>query len=1000
MIFKKLISLILCVMLVLAALPTFVFADVSPDGVSSGTKNVAASDRKEYLLCTDSTYESGEIELTAAEQFYLKEGSCYLISRIPMPEINPTSMFDSFNFNFSVRRKPGSTVSITDSEVLPTLMHMFKLPGDNWNLNELETSTLFQSCVNTANQDTYPAYDSIGCAYADKQTATSGRWYRVSTDISSYANECLERGQNMMYIATTFDESVYEQIEIFTGTSKVSIDVKAEYEFTPKQAPDLALVSKTINDDDVYNHENEISFTFNNNIKSALLTVNDENVNVKIVKNKVSIDEDLMQMEICDLALSVTDYYTHTLSQSVNFLTDIASDGSINEIKAYDISCELLGTTLKSFDFVLLTEAVSPQSYIKLINITDNDEVDADFDYNAENGKVYLVSETELEENKSYKVIIDSSFSDNYSNTLSDDLTVCMFATNSDFPTEGDETIFSSAQTEKYVTDEESYESYAASFDADGFLNVKYVNKYYRNSVLGVSVVNEASSQEVYFGKTNISDWGIAEVSGIPLSVSGRYKVYIYPQHRDAAILKYVDFFTDSDKEMLWDIATTSTSSGEIEQNWNNIEIVYEIGVDEILGYVSNDGGFYSKLANYRSGAYPEYNAQNLELLKSECTILALYTAVEQNTSSADIKILLPRIFELVDFSTNDVYLKWDGYVKSDCDNLMPYFVSMDKTINSSGGLIDAMEDALYEYELDNALAEFAKANHISQITTILNKHAELLGILSSISTYNALSSTTVADNMLLGETFDTLGEFQSAFTQALNAAVSDAGNNNNDITPAPAPSSPGGGSMVALNPSTTAPANTTPSGSASPFADLTGVDWAAEHIISLYNLGVISGKGNNTFAPNDNITREEIVKLIVALMNFEASDTAPAFNDVTPGSWYEAYVKTAYSLGIVKGMGNSDFGVGMSATRQDIAVMLLNALKAAGFELSEATDINFVDSYEISDYALDAVKALSSAGIITGDDMQRFNPTSNATRAEIAVMLSRIYNLFVKESR
>lgn len=172
-------------------------------------------------------------------------------------------------------------------------------------------------------------------------------------------------------------------------------------------------------------------------------------------------------------------------------------------------------------------------------------------------------------------------------------------------------------------------------------------------------------------------------------------------------------------------------------------------------------------------------------------------------------------------------------------------------------------------------------------------------------------------------------------------------------------------------------------------FSDIETVTWAKPYIEKLYNAGVVNGDGNGLFYPERNVTREEFVKML--LLSFDiSSDGAPSveFNDVEKGSWYEEYVSTAYSLGIVNGISSSEFGSGRFITRQDMAVMIVRCLEHKGISLDAISEGTFADEDAIYGYALDAVKKLKSAGILNGDTKGNFNPASYATRAEVAKVL------------
>lgn len=180
-------------------------------------------------------------------------------------------------------------------------------------------------------------------------------------------------------------------------------------------------------------------------------------------------------------------------------------------------------------------------------------------------------------------------------------------------------------------------------------------------------------------------------------------------------------------------------------------------------------------------------------------------------------------------------------------------------------------------------------------------------------------------------------------------------------------------------------------------FADLAGFDWAKEHIMALYNKGVIDGIGDKEFAPEQTVTREQFVKIASALCTMPEAPSDAGFEDVVSGSWYEKYVNGAKAISLISGKDEKTFGVGENITRQDAAVVLFNALKISKPEAVEGISIDelgFADSDSISAYALYAVSVLNKLGVINGDNNGYFNPTANATRAEAAVMINKVLKL------
>ena len=169
-------------------------------------------------------------------------------------------------------------------------------------------------------------------------------------------------------------------------------------------------------------------------------------------------------------------------------------------------------------------------------------------------------------------------------------------------------------------------------------------------------------------------------------------------------------------------------------------------------------------------------------------------------------------------------------------------------------------------------------------------------------------------------------------------------------------------------------------------FADLNEAEWAREAVTALTDKGIINGRSENIFAPNENITREEFVKIITVAFEIGTTNESAGFIDVEDGEWYETYVNSAYKAGIVKGVGESKFGTGQEISRQDMAVMVYKAAEYCGIELAMGEEmLEFSDADKIADYAKDAVCAMHTAGVISGVGGNRFEPVGNATRAEAA---------------
>jgi len=181
-------------------------------------------------------------------------------------------------------------------------------------------------------------------------------------------------------------------------------------------------------------------------------------------------------------------------------------------------------------------------------------------------------------------------------------------------------------------------------------------------------------------------------------------------------------------------------------------------------------------------------------------------------------------------------------------------------------------------------------------------------------------------------------------------------------------------------------------------FNDVAAGAWYKDAIDFIAAREITSGTGVGTFSPETTLTRGQF---IVLLMNAYGINPDAAVegttNFIDAGStYYTNYLLAAKSLEIVNGVGNNMFAPEQAITRQEMFVMLYNALEviedlpqaSGGKKLSDFGDANQVDSW-----AREAMSALIEGGVISGSNGM-LNPTASTTRAEMAQML---YNLLSK---
>lgn len=197
---------------------------------------------------------------------------------------------------------------------------------------------------------------------------------------------------------------------------------------------------------------------------------------------------------------------------------------------------------------------------------------------------------------------------------------------------------------------------------------------------------------------------------------------------------------------------------------------------------------------------------------------------------------------------------------------------------------------------------------------------------------------------------------------------------------------------------------------SAATFSDINEVSWASSTIQAVSDKGLINGYEDGTFRAKNNVTYSEAMVMIYNLMdktgNLKASATntlsiyQSVLNTYKIPTWSQSTVAYGLSAQILMAADLPKFttdGVSNPATRQDVAVMFGRALSEK-YDIYAGTGVNYNDSWRISDEAMPYVDLLTRLGIVTGDDNGNFNPTANITRAEMAVIMNKTYDLLTNE--
>jgi len=176
-------------------------------------------------------------------------------------------------------------------------------------------------------------------------------------------------------------------------------------------------------------------------------------------------------------------------------------------------------------------------------------------------------------------------------------------------------------------------------------------------------------------------------------------------------------------------------------------------------------------------------------------------------------------------------------------------------------------------------------------------------------------------------------------------------------------------------------------------FNDVKETAWYYDAVNYAVANGLMNGVGNNNFAPESPMTR---AMLVTVLWRYENCPEAKAssFTDLT-ADWYKDAVAWAAENGIVNGVGDGRFAPNGNITREQMAAILYRYAQKKALDVTKRDDLkSFPDAGSVSAYARDAIAWAVAEKIIGGSD-GKLLPQGNATRAQVATILMRFIEKF-----
>ena len=175
------------------------------------------------------------------------------------------------------------------------------------------------------------------------------------------------------------------------------------------------------------------------------------------------------------------------------------------------------------------------------------------------------------------------------------------------------------------------------------------------------------------------------------------------------------------------------------------------------------------------------------------------------------------------------------------------------------------------------------------------------------------------------------------------------------------------------------------------PFKDVKADRWSYSAIKYAYENKLFSGTSANEFSPADKMTRGMLVTVLYRLAGEPAVNGDAGFTDVKSGDWYAKAVAWAKANNIISGVSAAEFAPDKDITREQMAAILYRYASYKSYSTAANGSIaGFNDNANVSAFAKDAVSWAVGEKLISGTGNNTLAPKGSATREQVATILQR----------
>lgn len=163
--------------------------------------------------------------------------------------------------------------------------------------------------------------------------------------------------------------------------------------------------------------------------------------------------------------------------------------------------------------------------------------------------------------------------------------------------------------------------------------------------------------------------------------------------------------------------------------------------------------------------------------------------------------------------------------------------------------------------------------------------------------------------------------------------------------------------------------------------------------LTTLIDNGLLTGFEDGSYRPDSYLTRAELTAMLVRMLDLKQQSSTMTFKDVKKGSWYEPYIQNAASNNLINGFEDQTFRPNEAITREQMSAMFSRTLQHLSIQ-SFQQSLLFKDKSKINSIYIKEIESLVFLGIIAHKEGIDFRPKDKVTRGEASAFLNRTQNI------